>query len=175
MEMADVKWINIPADFFDREPIRTLENMPESSGNILLYIELLCRSYSLNRKGIFSVGNIALTDSTLYCVFRYDSIGERLKVLEHFGLIKRSEKTVQVFKFWVDLHDRNSVQYREWRKSVFQRDGFCCVKCGTRANLQAHHIKSWKSNKALRYTVSNGVTLCKKCHLEAHGGCWKNG
>jgi hypothetical protein len=27
----------------------------------------------------------------------------------------------------------------------------------------------------LRYDVTNGITLCRSCHLKAHGGCWRNG
>lgn len=173
--MGDVKYIKIPADFFDQEPIKAIDQEPEKDAMILLYLELLCHAYRLNRHGVFSVGNIALTDDVLYSVFRYHDIGVLLKRLEYFGLIKRSEKNIRVFKFWQDLHDRNSAQYKDWRNSVFVRDGFRCVKCGTGKDIQAHHIKSWKKNKTLRYVTSNGITLCRKCHLEAHGGCWKNG
>ena len=53
-------------------------------------------------------------------------------------------------------------------------DGFKCAECGETKELQVHHIKPWKNNKELRYVVSNGITLCRKCHLKAHGGNWKN-
>jgi 5-methylcytosine-specific restriction endonuclease McrA len=108
-------------------------------------------------------------------IFPYSDISIRLETLEYYGLIKRNEKSIHVFKFWDDLHDRNSQRYKDWRISVFQRDRYRCQKCGTQKDIQAHHIKSWKNNKDLRYVVSNGITLCRKCHLEAHGGCWKNG
>ena len=136
---------------------------------------MLCSAYKINKKGVFAIGNIVLTDYALSCVFPYDNIKTRLEVLEQFGLIKRNEKNIQVFRFWDDRHDRNSTRYREWRTNVFERDNFRCVKCGTRKDLQAHHIKTWKRSKELRYDITNGVTLCRKCHLEAHGGCWKNG
>lgn len=48
-----------------------------------------------------------------------------------------------------------------------------CQSCGTKNDIQAHHIKHWKDNKNERYVVSNGVTLCRQCHLNAHGGRWK--
>ena len=171
--MAD--YIKIPADFFDCEPIKSIEELPGRDETILLYLHLLCEAHQKNGKGIFKVGNVILTDSMMGCVFPYTDIGNRLETLERFGLIKRNEKQIQVFKFWDDRHDRNSQRYKDWRTAVFMRDGFRCKKCGTRKDIQAHHIKSWKKNKDFRYLVSNGITLCRKCHLEAHGGCWKNG
>lgn len=116
-----------------------------------------------------------LTDFAIGAVFPYRNVGRILSVLEQFGLIKRNERSIEVFKFWDDVHDRNSDQYKKWRMEVFKRDGFQCQKCGSKKDIQAHHIKAWKSNKSLRYVVSNGVTLCRKCHLDAHGGCWRNG
>lgn len=59
--------------------------------------------------------------------------------------------------------------YRDWRRSVFERDDFTCQHCGRRGGrLNAHHIQPWKSCPDRRYDVENGVTLCKPCHVEAH-------
>lgn len=172
-----VKYVKIPVDFFDSEIIWSIKAAEGADADsiILLYLELFCHAYRIGRRGVFSIGNITLTDETLQSIFAYDSIADKLGILERYGLIKRSEKSIQVFKFWEDLHDRNSVQYKEWRASVFERDGYKCLKCGAKKDIQAHHIKPWKKNKELRYVVSNGETLCRKCHLEAHGGCWRNG
>jgi hypothetical protein len=168
-------YIKIPVSFFESEPIKCIENMPGADGTILLYLHLLCQAHKKNRHGIFTIGTITLTDGVLGNIFPYSDIGVRLETLEHFGLIKRKEKSIQVFRFWDDLHDRNSQRYRKWRTGVFERDGFRCVECGAKKDIQAHHIKSWKKNKELRYVISNGVTLCRCCHLKAHGGCWHNG
>lgn len=60
--------------------------------------------------------------------------------------------------------------YREWRRAVYQRDGYVCQHCtGPRGgDLIAHHIKSWTQFPALRFDVGNGVTLCRPCHARAH-------
>jgi len=58
--------------------------------------------------------------------------------------------------------------YREWRLRVYKRDKFKCQMplCNAKTNLQAHHIQKWSAASTLRYEVSNGITLCRKCHAE---------
>lgn len=69
----------------------------------------------------------------------------------------------------VNQRERSSKEYAEWRKAVFERDGFTCQLCGqVGGGLQAHHIQHWSTNVDERYQVQNGVTLCKKCHKELH-------
>lgn len=60
----------------------------------------------------------------------------------------------------------NTIEYKLWRKAVFERDNYTCQSCGTEQSgiFQAHHIKSWAKYPKLRFEVSNGQTLCKKCH-----------
>ena len=61
-------------------------------------------------------------------------------------------------------------KYNIWRHSVFSRDEYTCQICGSRGDIQAHHIKRWANHPELRYDINNGVTLCKKCHKELHKG-----
>lgn len=65
-----------------------------------------------------------------------------------------------------DRHDSN--EYKQWRKMVYERDQYKCVKYGSKNKLNAHHIKSWKYYPDLRYNINNGITLCEKCHIEVH-------
>jgi hypothetical protein len=87
-----------------------------------------------------------------------------------------------------NLTIRNSNRNNDWRKKVFQRDNFTCVKCGARGGeIRAHHIKSFKSiisNLKYKYPdydaykmleldselwdVDNGITVCDKCHKGIH-------
>lgn len=74
---------------------------------------------------------------------------------------------------------RESFEYEEWRKAVFERDGYTCQDCGeVGGKLEADHIKLFSRYPKLRFEVSNGQTLCKDCHkiktikdLKAN---WKN-
>ncbi len=65
--------------------------------------------------------------------------------------------------------DWNDPQYKKWRIAVFKRDRFKCKRCGSRAKLQAHHIRSWADAPDIRFVLSNGITLCKKCHDQIKG------
>lgn len=41
-------------------------------------------------------------------------------------------------------------------------------------NIVAHHIKSFAEYPKLRFVVSNGIVLCRKCHQETHKPRRKN-
>ena len=61
-----------------------------------------------------------------------------------------------------------SVEYKNWRREVFIRDSFKCTRCGYSSYVEAHHLKPFSLNLDLRYDVSNGTTLCRKCHKDTH-------
>lgn len=65
---------------------------------------------------------------------------------------------------------RRSSRYLAWRAAVYARDNFTCQRCGDNrgGNLVAHHIVYWSKAPELRYTVSNGLTLCAPCHRKEH-------
>lgn len=82
---------------------------------------------------------------------------------------------------------RHSKGYLVWRGAVLLRDKYFCKKCGGRRHLNAHHLISFKSilqeirekfpllslrdigeNYPILWNVSNGVTLCKSCHIKKH-------
>lgn len=64
---------------------------------------------------------------------------------------------------------RTSLQYSEWRTKVFTRDAYKCQSCFSKSNkLNAHHIESFSNNKEVRMDITNGITLCYKCHSDFH-------
>ena len=62
-------------------------------------------------------------------------------------------------------------QYIKWRKEVYTRDNHCCQwpGCKIKNKLNAHHIKNWAQFPGLRFTVDNGLTLCKNHHNQIKG------
>lgn len=61
-----------------------------------------------------------------------------------------------------------------WRIAVYERDGYTCQHCAAKQNLHAHHIKEWSTHPDLRFEVSNGLTLCARCHGIIHGKDFSN-
>ena len=71
--------------------------------------------------------------------------------------------------------ERYDPVYKDWRKSVFERDYYTCQCCGAKSQngqgsvfLEAHHLNNFKDYIEERYDINNGVTLCRKCHKEFH-------
>ena len=77
---------------------------------------------------------------------------------------------------------RRLTEHRRWMDAVVRRDGKCST-CGTDADLEAHHVKPLAEivsengvatceqarQCAALWNLSNGVTLCERCHCERHG------
>lgn len=63
-------------------------------------------------------------------------------------------------------HMRNDMAYRDWRRSIWDRDGFKCrinnVDCDGR--IEVHHILGWTNYPELQYEINNGITLCHAHH-----------
>ncbi len=72
----------------------------------------------------------------------------------------------QIKKKLTPLSAKKQIEYRNWRRKVFERDNFECQNCSQKRGkyITAHHIKSWAKYPKLRYNISNGVTLCEICH-----------
>lgn len=63
--------------------------------------------------------------------------------------------------------------YVAWRNAVLERDGYRCQSCGRickkhECGLAAHHIAPYATTPELRFALSNGMTLCRDCHMSLH-------
>lgn len=69
---------------------------------------------------------------------------------------------------------RLAQELKVWRSAVYARDKYTCQHCGVKGDIHAHHIKYWADYPDLRFEVSNGITLCAKCHGVIHGRDFSN-
>lgn len=73
---------------------------------------------------------------------------------------------------------RCSLEYKLWRKAVFERDNYQCIWGGKEHGnkLHADHIKPFSLYPELRFAIDNGRTLCYECHktTETYSGKIKN-
>ena len=67
-------------------------------------------------------------------------------------------------------HGRGGRPWRRLRDKIFLRDKYTCQVCGDSSggNLVAHHLDSYSMYPDKRTRISNGITLCKNCHIEFH-------
>jgi 5-methylcytosine-specific restriction endonuclease McrA len=63
---------------------------------------------------------------------------------------------------------RTSEGANAWKLAVFHRDQYKCRMCGSKDNIQAHHINSWADFPEDRFVLQNGLTMCKPCHDTYH-------
>lgn len=141
---------------------------------------LLDKNLSLKAIGLMCVilslppeQNITVEGLTSVCKEGRSCIRNLLSELEENGYLKvaiaRLTKDTTVSMSNTEGRNRNTPEYRVWRKSVFERDNYTCQMCGKKGGeLNAHHIKLWKSHPESRYDIKNGVTLCESCHKEYH-------
>ena len=52
-----------------------------------------------------------------------------------------------------------SANWKKIRNEILKRDNYTCSQCGSRENLDVHHIGWWWDN-----SPSNFTTLCSRCH-----------
>lgn len=97
-------------------------------------------------------------------------------VINPFYAFKGKTVSVELYELfkntkWSNFEDltqylpkRGDVYYNDWLSNVLERDGYTCQCCGSKINLQAHHIKPYAKHKELRTDARNGITLCECCH-----------
>lgn len=55
----------------------------------------------------------------------------------------------------------------DWVEKVIERDNKCVI-CGTRQNLEVHHVFKVNNYDDAYLDINNGITLCKSCHDNYH-------
>ncbi len=72
---------------------------------------------------------------------------------------------------------RDRCESKDWKKKVLERDNYTCQICGCKGGkLNVDHILPYSLFEELREVLTNGRTLCEKCHKETstYGSKLKN-
>ena len=80
--------------------------------------------------------------------------GVRIVNFDRFG---------SLFIVGVDRPRPFSSHWARLRNAVFERDGHCCVYCGSKENLQCDHVVPVALGG--RHTLSNLAAACRACNL----------
>jgi 5-methylcytosine-specific restriction endonuclease McrA len=66
--------------------------------------------------------------------------------------------------------EKNSLDWKQWRMEVFSRDKYTCQECGdSGVYIEPHHIVPLRSDRSKIFEVTNGITLCRPCHMKTFG------
>jgi hypothetical protein len=115
------------------------------------------KHYRNGWNGLFQKGQVAPTKGIKYSQ-------ERIKAMSGENAPNWQGGRTSFLK-----RQRVSLNFRNWRTAVFERDDYTCQKCSIRGGeLHPHHIKSFSLYEDLRFDVENGSTLCKSCHMSYH-------
>jgi len=74
----------------------------------------------------------------------------------------------------IDLENkriRKSIEYEIWRNEIYKKDNWTCRICNKKCkskDIIAHHLKLFSDFPELRFSIENGITLCRGCHKKVH-------
>lgn len=93
--------------------------------------------------------------------------GKRMVLLHYLG-IGKTESNMETYDFiiglgkWGEIEKRSRNISSEVRKAVFERDGGCCVQCGSNVDIEYDHKLPF--SKGGSNSVNNIQILCFKCN-----------
>lgn len=163
----------LKSNFFELDEMTLLEEYKNSTTLQILYIKLLTKGKHLER-GYKFLEDKLLGDSVRYIALKTNEshkvVEESIPYLIKLNLVQLSGNLIIIRDVNIDVdRNRTTKEYKDWRKSVYERDNYTCQKCGVRGGrLNAHHVKPWAKYPAHRFKVDNGLTLCVECHKMMH-------
>ena len=87
----------------------------------------------------------------------------------HVGEKNRNWKGGKTKSEYWTVKFRRTREYKEWVKSIKERNDYICQKCevnGSNVQIHADHIKPITIFPELKLDLNNGQALCRRCHNE---------
>lgn len=85
-------------------------------------------------------------------------------ITRYFCLDCNNQRSVAKQK---NLRKRTNTSVNHWAARVINHHPFCTI-CGSKEELEAHHIIPVSHSRDFMCVDTNGITLCKQCHLLVH-------
>lgn len=66
---------------------------------------------------------------------------------------------------------KHVLKWYPWMVEALKRDGFSCVKCGTKKGVIVHHLDESRKHGRTKMNnkLNNLMCLCRICHAKEHG------
>ena len=133
-----------------------------------------CRNTKLKEVVLLKYGETNISKTKYFKDIYKSTMQEKYGVDNYFDIINKDRKSNAVGETIKTneerIKQRKFPEYKIWRRNVFERDEYICILCGYNKGriLEAHHMDGWNCNIDRRLDISNGVTLCEKCHKKFH-------
>ena len=152
--MADIKWIKLYTEFFNNRKIKQIKKMPDGDALVVIWIDLLCLSGTLNESGMFFITkDIPYTDEMFSTEFDrpLQTIRLALQTFQFFGMIEVTDNVYCVTN-WEKYQNNDKMQESKKQGALRQ------------AKYRENHPKQLKSGKSdvivtLPVTGSNAIEL----------------
>lgn len=85
--------------------------------------------------------------------------------------VKKKKKKDENEEDWKQWYNRmlETPQWSNKRLQIFKRDKHTCQLCGSKTNLQVHHLRYNETRTApWAYPNTSLITLCEACHKKVH-------
>ena len=162
-------WLKLKEDFFRQAEIKKPRKIAGGDTYTIIYLKMQLLSNSSDNQ-IYYIGieNTLIEEIALELDESIEDVNYCITILLKLKLAYFTDNSLVINKV-TNKRNRGTEQYRQWRKSVFERDNYTCIYCHQRGiQLNAHHVRSWANNPSQRFNIHNGITLCEKCHKELH-------
>lgn len=84
-----------------------------------------------------------------------------------FAFGKKTEEEIKLEQQKTKYPIRKDEGYQDFRYTVINRDKVCQC-CGTKKQLDVHHILPYSDYEDFRVDPNNGILLCRSCHTTYH-------
>lgn len=162
--------VKLRYDFFEEKVIKEIRKKDQGDSIVVFYLQLLLSS-ARRKYGWIIYEHVSETPyHEIALSFNLDPkfVSDAIEILSNYGLCYFVENDLRIIRPH-ESRSRNTPEYIAWRTAVFERDKYTCQRCGKRGvRLEAHHVKPWAEYPEFRYDVSNGITMCEKCHKGEH-------